>query len=167
MSTSSNPSLHRTPASLLSSLQRGVRPAPVSSNSLGVWKRDSGWRPLLILALSLAQPAAGAGPSPSPTPPVFRIGGDVKPPVLVRKVEIQHPRSNRQYTLGVLILEGVVGKDGRFRDLKILSGPMNSFAKAALAAVRQWEYKPATRKGKPVDVYMVVTVTHIPAEPDA
>jgi hypothetical protein len=35
MTTSSNPSLHRTPASLLSSLQRGVRPAPVSSKPLG------------------------------------------------------------------------------------------------------------------------------------
>src|SRR5438128_2205163 len=35
MNASSNLSLHRTPSSLLSSLQRGVRPAPVSSNSLG------------------------------------------------------------------------------------------------------------------------------------
>jgi ketosteroid isomerase-like protein len=36
MNASSNPSLHRTPASLLSSLQRGVRPAPVSSKPLGL-----------------------------------------------------------------------------------------------------------------------------------
>src|SRR5437868_1264886 len=35
MNAPSNPSLHRTPASLLSSLQRGSRPAPVSSNSFG------------------------------------------------------------------------------------------------------------------------------------
>src|SRR5260370_26034949 len=35
MNASSNPSLHRTPASLLSSLQRGARPAPVSSKPLG------------------------------------------------------------------------------------------------------------------------------------
>jgi hypothetical protein len=32
---SSNPSLHRTPAALLSSWHRGVRPAPVSSKALG------------------------------------------------------------------------------------------------------------------------------------
>ncbi len=134
---------------------------------LGDWKPVCGWRLLPLSVLILAAPAARAGPSPSPTPPVFRIGGDVKPPTLVKKVEPQFPRSNRRYTLGVLVLEGIVGKDGRFRDLKVLRGPMNSFAKAALAAVRQWEYKPAIRKGEPVDVHMVITITHIPTEPDA
>jgi len=156
MSERSNPRLQRTPLR-----------APLSRKPLGVWKPACRWRFLPVVALCLASSAVVAIPAPSPTPAVFRIGGDVKAPVLVRKVEPQFPRSNRRYELGVLFLEGVVGKDGRFRDLKVLKGPMNSFAKAALAAVRQWEYKPATRKGQPVDVYMVITVNHFPMEPDA
>jgi len=50
MNASSNPSLHRTPASLLSSLQRGARPAPVSSKPLGT-RRLGG---AIVLALAIA-----------------------------------------------------------------------------------------------------------------
>jgi TonB family protein len=90
----------------------------------------------------------------------------VKAPVLVKKVAPVFPRSDREYTIGVLILEGIVGRDGRVRDVRILKGPANSYARAAIKAIRQWEYRPATLKGKPVDVYLVISVNHVPMEPD-
>src|SRR2546430_464305 len=49
MNASSNPSLHRTPASLLSSLQRGARPAPVSSKPLGSTKSHFAFSCILTL----------------------------------------------------------------------------------------------------------------------
>src|SRR5712692_6639768 len=65
MNASSNPSLHRTPASLLSSLQRGVRPAPVSSKPLGaavklwagrarssVWPARADWHRSIVAAVA-------------------------------------------------------------------------------------------------------------------
>jgi protein TonB len=109
-----------------------------------------------------------ATPQPSPTPVVYRVGGDVKAPILVRKVEPECRPSRGEHQLGILILEGIVDANGRIRDLRVVRGPKHSScSRAALAAIRQWEYKPATRKGVPVDVYLTVTVSDFPMQPDA
>ena len=58
---------------------------------------------------------------------------------------------------GVVILETVIGPDGRVTDVKILrSVPL--LDDAALEAVRQWEYTPTLLNGVPVPVIMTVTV---------
>jgi|TARA_Y100000031_G_C7944646_1_gene258686 protein TonB len=59
---------------------------------------------------------------------------------------------------GVVILEAVIGPDGRVRDVRVLrSAPL--LDRAAIAAVRQWEYTPTLLNGVPVPVVMTVTVT--------
>lgn len=61
---------------------------------------------------------------------------------------------------GVVILSSIIGEDGRPRDPLILEtkgvGPAAKYA--ALDAVRQWRFEPATLEGKPVAVYYVLTV---------
>jgi protein TonB len=95
------------------------------------------------------------------------VGGDVKAPVLLKQVQPTFRQRRVEHQLGVLIVEAIVGKDGKLRDVKVYRGPNNSFTREALAAIRRWEYKPATRKGVPVDVYIVLTVNDFPMEPDA
>ena len=58
---------------------------------------------------------------------------------------------------GVVILEAVIGPDGKVADVKVLrSVPL--LDDAAISAVRQWEYTPTLLNGVPVPVIMTVTV---------
>ena len=57
-----------------------------------------------------------------------------------------------------MLLEAVVGADGRTRDLTVLRGMPLGMTEAALAAARQWRYQPATLDGQPVAVKLVVAV---------
>ena len=58
---------------------------------------------------------------------------------------------------GVVILEAVIGPDGRVTDVKVLrSVPL--LDEAAIEAVRQWTYTPTLLNGVAVPVIMTVTV---------
>jgi protein TonB len=51
---------------------------------------------------------------------------------------------------GEVVVTAVVGADGRVKDVRVLSGhPL--LRNAAVAAVKEWVYKPTTLNGKPVD----------------
>jgi protein TonB len=57
----------------------------------------------------------------------------------------------------VVIIEAVIGTDGRVQEARVLrSIPL--LDQAALDAVRQWEYSPTTLNGVAVPVIMTVTV---------
>lgn len=89
----------------------------------------------------------------------FRVGGDVLPPVLINKVEPEYPRGTRSVA-GAIVLEGVVTKTGAVQDLRVIKGADDPMTASVVAAVRQWKFRPATRRGEPVDVIYNVT-THI------
>jgi protein TonB len=101
-----------------------------------------------------------------PPPPVrapvsdkpVRIGGEIKPPEKIRDVApIYPPIAQAARAQGVVIVEAVIGTDGRVQDARILrSAPL--LDEAALAAVRQWIYTPTRLNGQPVSVVMTVTV---------
>jgi protein TonB len=58
---------------------------------------------------------------------------------------------------GVVIIEAIIGTDGRVQDARILrSVPL--LDQAALDAVKQWEFTPTMLNGKPVPVIMTMTV---------
>ena len=58
---------------------------------------------------------------------------------------------------GTVRLEGILGKDGRVRELRVISGhPL--LAPAALEAVRPWIYKPTFLNGEPVEVLAPIDV---------
>ena len=96
-------------------------------------------------------------PAPLPSRPV-RPGGVIKTPVKVRHVPPIYPAIAQQARVeGIVIIEAVVGVDGRVVEARILrSKPL--LDEAALDAVRQWEFTPTTLNGVPVPVIMTVTV---------
>ena len=60
-----------------------------------------------------------------------------------------------------VILQAVITKSGTVEDVKVLrvDKPNIGFESAAVAAVEQWRYKPATQAGRPVDVYFTINVS--------
>jgi len=100
-----------------------------------------------------APPAAPGGPNQP-----IRVGGQIKAPSLVKKVEPVYPQIAQSARVsGVVIGEVTVGADGRVTEVKILrSVPL--LDQAAIDAVRQWEYTPTLLNGAPTPVIMTVTV---------
>jgi TonB family protein len=86
------------------------------------------------------------------------VGGQVQEPNLTNKVNPVYPPLARSAGIqGAVVLAIVIGKDGSVQEIKLVSGhPL--LAPAAIAAVKQWTYKPLTMNGQPVEVSTQVTV---------
>ena len=105
----------------------------------------------------------GVPEPPPPTGPLVAGVGDVTNPTLIpeTKIDPEYPELARVARLeGNVILQAIVRKDGSVAELEILrcNRPNMGFEKAALDAVSQWQYIPATQNGKPVEVYFTVYV---------
>ncbi len=100
-----------------------------------------------IIAASL--PAEGTdAPMPRKVQPI-RIGGNVTPPKLVRRVDPLYPvEARRQGIEGTVILQVYVGLSGEVLDTRVVKGepPLDE---AAIAAVRQWQYTPFLLNAEP------------------
>ena len=97
-------------------------------------------------------------PPPGPVTPV-RASTLVTPPVKIRDVSPVYPELPRLARVeGQVVIEAVIACDGRRGgDPGIAVDAV--FAEAALAAVRQWKYRPTLINGRPVPVVLTVTVT--------
>lgn len=105
--------------------------------------------------LVIAMPDA---PPPINTGPIF-VTGDVQKPVKISDVQPQYSEIARKARIqGVVILQTIISKEGVIEDVKVLKGLPMGLEEAAVAAVKQWKYKPATLNGKPVAVYFNLTV---------
>lgn len=107
--------------------------------------------------------AAKAAPAkPGPDDGIYKIGGDVKEPVELNRVQPVYPEEARKNRIqGVVIVEAILDETGRVKKAEVNmtdGAPDESLVTAALEAVKQWTYKPATKNGKPVKVRMTITV---------
>ena len=103
-------------------------------------------------------------PPPPPSPPPvarapMRIGGELKAPALVERVEPEYPPiAVRAQVQGVVIVEAVVDRHGRVEDVRVLrSIPL--LDRAAITAVRQWRNSPVLLNGTPERFVLTVTVS--------
>lgn len=98
-----------------------------------------------------------APPAPVDEGPI-RVGGQIKEPKKTKHVLPVYPEIARKARLeGTVILEVIVSKQGKVRDIKVLKGLSMGLTEAAVEAVRQWEYEPSTLNGRPVEVIITVT----------
>jgi protein TonB len=96
-------------------------------------------------------------PAPAPKSPV-RIGGQVQPPQLVKRVEPEYPvLAVKAHIQGTVILEATVGEDGEVMEVKLLRSVNPMLDREAENAVRQWRYSPLYLNG--IRVPFVLTVT--------
>jgi len=103
---------------------------------------------------------------PVPPPPPARAvkelrrpGGVIQTPRKTKEVRPAYPAIARQARVeGTVILEAVIGENGKVRDVRILrSVPL--LDSAAIDAVRQWEFTPTLLNGQPIPIVMTVTVS--------
>jgi TonB family protein len=98
-------------------------------------------------------------PRVSPDAPL-RVGGDVRPPVRIHSVAPKIPDFARRACIrGTAILSAVIDRDGKVLSARILRGMPLGLNEAALDAVLQWKFEPATLHGRPVTVRYPVAVT--------
>jgi protein TonB len=102
---------------------------------------------------------AAHAPVAPPAPPTrMRVGGQIRAPQKIRNVPPVYPEiAQRARVEGLVILDAVIGSDGRVRDVRVLrSVPL--LDRAAVDAVRQWVFSPTLLNGTPVEVAMTITV---------
>jgi protein TonB len=87
-----------------------------------------------------------------------RVGGKIRPPTKTKNVTPGYPAAAKSAGVqGIVIIEAVIGADGKVADAKVLRS-VPQLDEAAVAAVKQWEFTPTLLNGKAVPVVMTVTV---------
>ena len=125
-------------------LDRMVQPAAVFDSVPGA------------TAASATAPA-GAGDAGSDLP-VAAGGGVIRPEVIEssRVIPVYPEEAQRAGLEGLVVLKVVIDERGRVGDVAVMRSVGHGFDEAAVAAVRQWKFRPATRNGKPIKVVHVI-----------
>lgn len=88
----------------------------------------------------------------------IKISEDAARAPLLRQVPPHYPMSAKaNHIQGTVSLQVTIGKDGHISDAQAISGD-NDLRKAALEAVRQWEYRPFLVGGEPTEVETTIKV---------
>jgi len=125
------------------------------------------------ISMNPASPGAGSAVGPwipggtgygsvvveRPSPPrIIRRSEGVMAGSLVHRVEPTYPLPARvAHITGDVRLRAIIGTDGSVREIEIISGKA-LLTQAAVAAVREWRYRPTLLNGQAVEVDTEITV---------
>jgi periplasmic protein TonB len=114
----------------------------------------------LLTGGSDSGPAIPVRPATAPEKPRPMSEG-VMEAALTHKVQPQYPAAARLMHLqGTVRLRAIIGKDGSVSELEVLSGnPI--LVQAAVAAVREWRYRPTRLNNESVEVETYITVNFV------
>jgi protein TonB len=111
-----------------------------------------------VVGVIPGQPMADYVPPPPEPRKPMKVGGEIRPPRKIRDVAPQYPVVAQQARIeGTVVLEAVIGTDGRVVGTRILQS-VRLLDDAAREAVSQWRFSPTLLNGAPVEVVMNVTV---------
>jgi TonB family protein len=116
----------------------------------------------LVKPLAQQQPPAASGSTSSQGTSVspYGVGGDVTAPVPVYKPEPAYSEEARRAKFqGTTVLWIVVDASGQVSDVHVTRPLGMGLDEKAIQAIRTWQFKPATRKGSPVRVRVIVEIT--------
>jgi len=100
-------------------------------------------------------PGTGGGTGGGP----YQPGSGIDPPLLTREVRPAYTDDARRRGIeGDVVLEIVVGRDGRVGNIRVKNSLAAGLDQRAIEAVRQWRFSPARRLGQPVEVIVEVSV---------
>lgn len=94
-----------------------------------------------------------------PAPPAAPVsGGKIVAPRLIHSVPVTYPSiANANHVEGEVEVQTVIAPTGKVQSAKAISGPV-LLRDAAVRAVRQWIYAPATLDGKPISIQYIVKI---------
>ena len=93
--------------------------------------------------------------------PVLSLKADDKtePPVPVRTVAPEVPSSfSRSGSVGLVTVKFVVDEKGNVQDPTVVKSSHAELEEPALAAIRKWRFKPATKDGTAVSVHVTIPI---------
>ena len=106
---------------------------------------------LILFSTSLVVPARAEA--------VYKIGGDVLAPKVIKKSEPQYTKRARHDKIqGNVLIDLIIGANGRPKNIRIQKSLAPDLDKQAARSVSSWRFDPATRSGKPVSVQAKVEV---------
>jgi len=83
-------------------------------------------------------------------------------PEAIEKPQPEYPEAARRAGVeGTVLVQALVGTDGRVKDTKVVKS-VPGLDDAAVAAARKWVFKPALSHGEPVEVWVAVPVRFPP-----
>jgi len=95
---------------------------------------------------------------------IVRLNPETAESLLDQRVEPDYPEAARRaHIQGSVILDALIGANGRVQQVSPVSGNPD-LTEAALAAVRQWRYKPFTVDGKKVAIRTQINLTFMQAQ---
>jgi len=105
--------------------------------------------------------AEGAPSKPDAAQPErVKVLSGVTSGLLIKRVNPIYPADARAaYIQGTVLLQAEISKTGDITDLELVDGPIE-LAGSAVAAVRQWKYKPYLLMGQPVAVSTQIQVNY-------
>jgi periplasmic protein TonB len=93
-------------------------------------------------------------------PTTVRRSEGVQAAMLIHRVQPNYPILSVQTRReGRVQLHAIIAADGSIQSLEVISGDP-FFIQSALAAVREWRYRPTILNGQPVEVETVITVVY-------
>ncbi len=95
-------------------------------------------------------------PPPPQEDSIYEFALVQQKPQLIKRVLPEYPELARKAGLeGKVIVEFIVGKDGRVKSARVLKSDNEIFNQAALNAVKQYVFKPAMQNDRPVSVRVI------------
>lgn len=148
--------------------QAGVSPAPlpqakpgqnaakpVPSGGLVVYE---GGKEVFRLSPSSAEEKTMQGATAAQPAEIIKLSPDAAEHSLIYRQEPEYPEeARRQGIEGPVVLDVRVGGDGAVQNASLVSG-QEILGKAAIAAVKQWRFKPHYSQGRPAEMQTRVTL---------
>jgi protein TonB len=93
-----------------------------------------------------------------PPPQRVVVPMDIAKGMILHKVNPKYPgKAKTAHISGVVVVQGIITKQGKLRDLHVVSGP-EMLVEPSLKAVQKWRYKPYLLNGEPVEVETTINV---------
>jgi len=140
--------------------EKGLDAIVDTLNSIGpLPQRSAGESPQSIGPKDGAAEGAPSKPDAAQLERVKVLSG-VTSGLLIKRVNPIYPADARAaYIQGTVVLQAEISKTGDITDLELVDGPIE-LAGSAVAAVRQWKYKPYLLMGQPVAVSTQIQVNY-------
>jgi len=113
------------------------------------------------LTVSAARPSGAHAVAAPANPQRIRVGGNVQPCMILRKVAPVYPADLKAKGItGTVRLIGIVSKQGFLQNLRVLNTDIDpGLATAAMEAASHWQYRPSLLNGEPVEVLTNIDIT--------
>lgn len=89
-----------------------------------------------------------------------KVEGDIQPPKVKNQVAPVYPEQEKAHKIqGMVVLSTIITEEGKVDKIEVAQSSGNAnLDRAAVDAVKQWTFQPATDNGEPVTVFYTLTI---------